>query len=268
MTTLDGTNNEPDMSSSGHAYFTVTSISLSQLHELQTFLFDYLSVEFLNVEQKYEFGDVDLYGNHIPAKTSYNVECLLSVNLDNNGDVSEWIGAGIANSVFHAADTLWLIDREKLNDKKAELGLSDEDEYDPFGRWLSKYLFFDNFRGDIDITSRQYRISLNSGFVFEKKDGHNFIVDKRSDQEKSEAKYDLGRSHYSEKRFVEAADCFTYSAEKGNDRAQFNLAELYRDGSGAVPKNIENALHWFSLSADQGNEEATVEREKLLKPIK
>jgi TPR repeat protein len=58
------------------------------------------------------------------------------------------------------------------------------------------------------------------------------------------------------------------SAEQGYAPAQFNLAEIYRDGSDAVSKNIETALYWFSLSADHGDEEAAIERDKLLKSIK
>ena len=35
-----------------------------------------------------------------------------------------------------------------------------------------------------------------------------------------------------------------------------------------VTQDLEVALHWFSLSADQGDEEAAVERDKLLKLLK
>jgi TPR repeat protein len=147
---------------------------------------------------------------------------------------------------------LFLIDEEKLSNKKAELGLSDEDEYDPFNNWLCKYLFFDNFEGDLNITSRHYDFLRNPGFVFEKKDEINLVLDKRSDQEKSEAKYDLGRYHYFEKRFVEAADCFTYSAEKGNDRAQDYLGRMYHDGVG-LPQNSKKALFWLKKAASQDN---------------
>ena len=41
-------------------------------------------------------------------------------------------------------------------------------------------------------------------------------------------------------------------AEKGNTVAQFNLAEMYREGSG--PKDYKNAVKWFTLSTKQGSD--------------
>ena len=55
------------------------------------------------------------------------------------------------------------------------------------------------------------------------------------------------------------------AAIAGDATGQYNLAEIYKDGSEAVPQNLDNALHWFSLSAEQGIDDAIEEREKLLK---
>ena len=234
----------------GHAYFCVDSLELWQLFQLQTFLFDYFSVEFLNVEQMDSNADWDTYGNEIPENTLFDVECLLFIRLDDNGDIDEWVATGIANNAQLGAElvSLYLIDEEKLNNKKAELGLSDDQEYDPINRWLSKYLFFDNYKGDEEVTSRNYKISQNPCFVFEKKDDSNFVRDNRSDQEKSEAKLQLGYSHSKKNRFTEAANCFTYSAEKGNYEAQCNLGAMYTEGLG-VTKDPKKAFNYYLEAA-------------------
>tara|TARA_B110000977_G_scaffold195536_1_gene274179 strand:- start:661 stop:1806 length:1146 start_codon:yes stop_codon:yes gene_type:complete len=234
----------------GHAYFCVDSLELWQLFQLQTFLFDYFSVEFLNVEQMDSNADWDTYGNETPENTLFDVECLLFIRLDDNGDIDEWVATGIANSAQLGAElvSLYLIDEEKLNNKKAELGLSDDQEYDPINRWLSKYLFFDNYKGDEEVTSRNYKISQNPCFVFEKKDDSNFVRDNRSDQEKSEAKLQLGYSHSKKNRFTEAANCFTYSAEKGNYEAQCNLGAMYTEGLG-VTKDPKKAFNYYLEAA-------------------
>lgn len=248
----------------GHAYFNLTSLNLRQLFQLQTFLFDHFSVEFMNVEQMVNDTDWDSFGNQIPEGTSFDVECLLFVSLDNNGDIHEYVPVGIANSAELGGQSafLQLIDEEKLNNKKAELGLFDECEYDPFNRWLSKYLFFDNYKGDLDLNSREYEIAQNPSFVFEKEGDTNFIRDNRSEQEKSEAKYQLGRSHYFAKRFVEAADCFTDSAEKGDHRAQDYLGRMYHDGQG-LAQNYEKALFWLEKAASQDNPDSCYDLGKI-----
>ena len=242
----------------GHAYFNLTSLNLRQLFQLQTFLFDHFSVEFMNVEQMVNDTDWDSFGNQIPEGTSFDVECLLFVSLDNNGDIHEYVPVGIANSAELGGQSafLQLIDEEKLNNKKAELGLFDECEYDPFNRWLSKYLFFDNYKGDLDLNSREYEIAQNPSFVFEKEGDTNFIRDNRSEQEKSEAKYQLGRSHYFAKRFVEAADCFTYSAEMGHREAQLHLGNMYLSGTG-LKKNYKKAIQWLTKAGEKGSSDAS-----------
>jgi uncharacterized protein len=40
-------------------------------------------------------------------------------------------------------------------------------------------------------------------------------------------------------------------AAEGNPKAQHNLGALYLSGEG-VEKNLDNALHWFRLAAEQG----------------
>jgi len=264
MTFHNDSNGELKMPMYGHAYFNLTSLNLRQLFQLQTFLFDHFSVEFMNVEKMVDTSDWDLYGNSIPGGTSFDVECLLFVSLDNNGDIHEYVPVGIANSAELGGQSafLKLIDEEKLNNKKAELGLFDECEYDPFNRWLSKYLFFDNYKGDLDLNSREYEISQNPSFVFEKEGDTNFIRDNRSEQEKSEAKYQLGRSHYFAKRFVEAADCFTDSAEKGDHRSQDYLGRMYHDGQG-LAQNYEKAIFWLEKAAAQDNPNSSYDLGKI-----
>jgi TPR repeat protein len=46
---------------------------------------------------------------------------------------------------------------------------------------------------------------------------------------------------------------YTRLAEQGDATAQFNLAEMYADGTG---QNLANAVKWYSKSAAQGNAEA------------
>ena len=57
---------------------------------------------------------------------------------------------------------------------------------------------------------------------------------------------------YKEGDYDTALQIFTSLAEKGDIVAQFNLAKMYRKGTG-VPKDYKAAVKWFTLSAEQGN---------------
>ena len=45
------------------------------------------------------------------------------------------------------------------------------------------------------------------------------------------------------------------SKENNDPIAQYNLGVLYTEGKG-VPKNYQESIKWYRLSADQGNAEA------------
>lgn len=54
-----------------------------------------------------------------------------------------------------------------------------------------------------------------------------------------------------ERNFQEAAKWLTRAAEKGDERAHFDLGSLYDDGLG-VEKSLEQAAHWFLEGAERG----------------
>ena len=57
---------------------------------------------------------------------------------------------------------------------------------------------------------------------------------------------------YGEKELVEAAKRFRRAAERGNDKAQFNLGLMYCLGRGVPPDDTESAK-WFRHAAEQGH---------------
>ena len=60
---------------------------------------------------------------------------------------------------------------------------------------------------------------------------------------------------YKEGDYDTALKIFMPLAEKGDMVAQFNVAKMYRKGTG-VPKDYKTAVKWFALSAEQGNAKA------------
>ena len=48
-------------------------------------------------------------------------------------------------------------------------------------------------------------------------------------------------------------DCLLKKAEQGDSEAQFDVAFCYEHGEG-VAYNYEEALKWYKLSSEQGNE--------------
>lgn len=234
------------MTSSGYAYFCPTLFSIDSVFQMQTFMFNYLDVAFLSIEQVEGMGD-DVW---------YDLYCLIYAPLDDNGDIHEWVAAGIANNAYrNLSGLLHLIDKEKLCTKRAEIERADKSEFVPIDKWLTKYLFFDNYKGDLDICSRHYSLVSNRGFVCEKRGNVHVVIDKRSDEEKSVSKYELGQSHYLDNRFIEAASCFADSAEMGESRAQDYLGRMYIDGLG-VQQNTQKGLFWLQKAASQNNSDA------------
>jgi TPR repeat protein len=65
--------------------------------------------------------------------------------------------------------------------------------------------------------------------------------------------YDRGRGVV--QNYEQAIHYYTLSAEHGFARAQFNLGLMYQNGRG-VNKNQEKAFHYFRLAAEQGNARA------------
>ena len=60
---------------------------------------------------------------------------------------------------------------------------------------------------------------------------------------------------YKEGDYDTALNIFMPLAEEGDMVAQFNVAKMYRKGTG-VPKDYKTALKWFALSAEQGSAKA------------
>ena len=66
---------------------------------------------------------------------------------------------------------------------------------------------------------------------------------------------------------AKAVEWFTWSAETGNQYAQYMLGKLYLMGQG-VPQDQGQVMDWFSRSAAQGNQYAQffLERQNDLRP--
>jgi TPR repeat protein len=60
-----------------------------------------------------------------------------------------------------------------------------------------------------------------------------------------------GKLAYEAGDYETAFSLWKIEAEKGNPKAQFSLAEMYRDGVG-VEKNHKDALRWFMAAAENG----------------
>ena len=54
------------------------------------------------------------------------------------------------------------------------------------------------------------------------------------------------------------------SSEQGNPDAQYNHDNVYYNGDG-IDKDIGKAIYWFEKSAEQGDHDAKIELEKLLR---
>jgi TPR repeat protein len=83
-----------------------------------------------------------------------------------------------------------------------------------------------------------------------------------------EAQNELGLFYLSGK--LNAADAvaavgwLTRAAQNGNAPAQHNLATLYENGLGGVPRNLENAGQLYTLAANQGHGPATLALARML----
>ena len=69
------------------------------------------------------------------------------------------------------------------------------------------------------------------------------------------------------KDYEKAIYFFSFFASNGDSVAQYNMGVLYRDGHG-VDKNVEVALSWFLLAADQQHMLANYATAKLLEQHK
>lgn len=67
--------------------------------------------------------------------------------------------------------------------------------------------------------------------------------------------YCIGKQFLHEGNTLEAIECFTLSANKGNAYAQYRLGRLYLDGE-EIEKDVDQALHWLWKAAEQNNEYA------------
>lgn len=71
---------------------------------------------------------------------------------------------------------------------------------------------------------------------------------------------------YHQGDFIAAFDLFKKSAQLGNGWAQYNLAQMYRDGEG-ITVNFEQARYWFEMAKAQGIPVANSELSDLGIPV-
>jgi uncharacterized protein len=57
--------------------------------------------------------------------------------------------------------------------------------------------------------------------------------------------------------YATALKCFQSAASQGDDRAQYNLGQMYRQGQGASQDYAE-AAKWYRLAAQQGHVDAQI----------
>ena len=63
--------------------------------------------------------------------------------------------------------------------------------------------------------------------------------------------YQDGADAHKRKDYKEAVKWFRLSAEQGNEKAQFYLGAMYDEGKG-VPQDYKEAVRLYRLSAEQG----------------
>ena len=62
---------------------------------------------------------------------------------------------------------------------------------------------------------------------------------------------------------LEALKWYQKAAAQDYAPAQFNLGVMYLEGQEDIPKDLAMAYVWFSRSADQGDEDARIMRDKI-----
>ena len=67
--------------------------------------------------------------------------------------------------------------------------------------------------------------------------------------------FNKAKSAYLSRNYKVASALFSNLAEKGHADAQYSLGYMYYYGTG-LPSNLKQAMHWFNLSAAQGNNNA------------
>lgn len=79
--------------------------------------------------------------------------------------------------------------------------------------------------------------------------------------------YDRAKSAYLAGNYKLASALFSNLAEKGHANSQYSLGYMYYHGSG-LPQDLKQAMHWFNLSAAQGNSNAISALATIQKHIK
>ena len=81
----------------------------------------------------------------------------------------------------------------------------------------------------------------------------------RAERGDAKAQYELARLYYQGKGVPQdhkaAADWYRKSADQGNAKAQYGVGFMYYDGKG-VPQDYKAAADWYRKAADQGNPKA------------
>jgi len=78
-----------------------------------------------------------------------------------------------------------------------------------------------------------------------------FLAPLQSKGARAERLWQEGRAAYEAKDYETAVTYYRKSAEKGNEKAQFNLARCYAKGEG-IEKNQVEAVKWMRKAAEQG----------------
>lgn len=92
-------------------------------------------------------------------------------------------------------------------------------------------------------------------FKAEKLYNNVLVADNTSADELNAAKCSLGILYGEQEKFSLAVPLLRGAARAGNENAQFVLGCCYYDGCG-VQRNLEEALHWWKVAAENGSEDA------------
>jgi len=90
---------------------------------------------------------------------------------------------------------------------------------------------------------------------------------KAAEQGDTDAQVRQGMGLLEAKKYVEAIGIFKIAAEKGDSRAEYQLASCYREGNG-VEKDSAKAIEWYQKSAKHGNMFAKLQLQYMITPVK
>ena len=77
--------------------------------------------------------------------------------------------------------------------------------------------------------------------------GQQYIAPKPAAPKTASQKYTQGEAYFNQGKYSEAFNMFKQSAEQGNPRAQYRLAECYESGTG-TQRNMGQAMEWYQAA--------------------